>query len=67
MGDITAEMQKQLAGLPAAQWTAKDGKLVAIVEGDEMELTFEREDPLTEALLLLLNNHMLFLSALRNP
>lgn len=66
VADIAAQMQKQLSSLPQATWTAKDGALVAKVGEEEMELTFERGDELTEALLLLLNNHALFLSALRN-
>lgn len=65
VSDIAGSMQEYLQKIPTAQWTAKDGVLIARVGAEEMELVFERGDPLTEALLLLLNNHSLFLSALR--
>lgn len=67
VSDIAGLMQKHLQEIPNAAWTAKDGALVATINNEEMELAFERGDPLTEALLLLLNNHALFLSALRKP
>jgi hypothetical protein len=67
VSDIAGAMQKHLQQIPDATWTAKDGQLIAVVDGEELVLTFERDDDLTEALLLLLNNHALFLSALRNP
>lgn len=65
VSDIAGQMQEHLQKIPNAVWTAKDGVLIARVGSEEMELVFERGDPLTEALLLLLNNHTLFLSALR--
>lgn len=67
VSDIASQMQKHLAELPQAEWGVKDGHLVASVNGEEFVFTFADDDPTTEALLLLLNNHNLFLSALRNP
>lgn len=67
VSDLSAAMQQHLSTIPDATWTAENGMLVATIGSEQMELTFERGDPLTEALLLLLNNHALFLSALRNP
>lgn len=67
VADLSGQMQTYLQEIPHAMWTAKDGLLIAVVDGEELEMSFEKDDPLTEALLLLLNNHHLFLSALRNP
>lgn len=66
VSDVSAQMQEKLAKVPHAAWTAKDGALIAVVDGEELVLVFERGDDLTEALLLLLNNHALFLSAMRS-
>lgn len=63
--DTANTLEELLREVPDASWTAKDGKLVALVEQDEFEMTFERGDPLTEALLLLLNHRNIVLSHIR--
>lgn len=66
VSDISVRLEELLAKVPEAHWTAKDDKLIANINGEELELTFERGDPLTEALLLVLNHSNLIISALRS-
>lgn len=67
VGDIAVQIEKYLEAVPAVDWSCKDGQLIAKIDGEEQVFTFERDDPITEALLLLLNNKGLILSRLRNP
>lgn len=65
--DLAKQMEQYLAQLPHAGWFAKDGKLIAVIKGEEYEMSFEPGDPLTRALLLFLNNKDFILSRLRCP
>lgn len=61
------QIENYLDKVPDATWSCKDGKLIAIIKGEEYEMAFESGDPLTEALMLLLNNKSLVLSRLKDP
>lgn len=65
--DLAKQMEQYLSKVPNAGWFVKDGKLIAVIKGEEYEMYFESGDPLTQALLLLLNNKDFILSRLRCP
>ncbi len=66
VGDIAVQIEKYLEQVPDADWSCKDGQLIAVVKGEEQVFTFERDDPITEALLMLLNNRSLIVSRLKD-
>lgn len=65
MANIVNDLKALRTKLPAnAYWNVANGKLVATINGKTYEFDFERGDPITEALLLFLNNHNHILSVL---
>lgn len=64
--DVAMQIDKLLEQVPVATWKAQDDKLVAVIDGEEYDMTFAPGDPLTEALLLLLNNKQFIISSLRS-
>lgn len=64
---LAVDIERHLEKVPDAEWRAEDGKLVARIKGKDYDLTFAPGDPLSEALLLLLNNKSLIISRLKNP
>lgn len=66
VGDIAVQIETLLAQVPDADWRAVDGKLVAVIKGEEFDMSFAPGDPLTEALLMFLNNRALIISKMRN-
>jgi hypothetical protein len=66
VGDIAVQIESMMAQIPDAHWKAADGKLVAVVNGEEFDMSFAPGDPLTEALLMFLNNRSLIISKMRN-
>ncbi len=65
VGEVLKDLKELHPKLPNnASWSAKDGKLTATINGKEFEFFFERGDPITEALLLFLNNNHFILTVL---
>lgn len=66
VADMSDQMLKLLAKTPEVDsWIAEEGKLVAVIKGEKFDMDFENGDPLTDTLLMFLNNSRLFLSALK--
>lgn len=62
---VVKELKELHPKLPSnAHWTARDGKLVAQIKGEDFEFSFEHGDPITDALLLFLNNNHFLLTTL---
>lgn len=65
VGEVLKDLKELHPKLPNnATWSVKDGSLTATIGSKELFFTFERGDPITEALLLFLNNNHFILTVL---